>query len=72
MGKYANKARYHEKQIRYYHATAGENGYKQAMYHWDELGRLRLSGDKTDAIVISEIIKSLDEIMTEMKDRAVE
>jgi|GEM_PF-739188 hypothetical protein len=74
MGQYAKKARYHEEQIRYYHTTADENGYKQAEGHLSALYELKAGADrsknsKIDVVTISEIIKSVHPLMAEMKDK---
>ena len=75
MGRYLNEAWYHAERISYYHRHAGENGYKQAAYHYHELGSLgpraeRSKNDRNDSVVISVLRQSAAELMEEMRKHA--
>lgn len=72
MRSYLTEARHHGERIQYYHRHAGVKGYKQAEYHYERLGQLSLSAErsksgKNDAIRISILRESASESMEEMR-----
>ena len=74
MGRYLREARQHAKKIEYFYDHAGESGFSQARYYWDELSSLALRAsrskrDKNDAPLIQEIKNSLKNMMDEMEER---
>jgi hypothetical protein len=74
MGRYLRKARRHAQKIEYYYDYSGEKGYAQAVYHWDKLaglvfGAMNSKRDKSDAPIIQEIRKRLQQKMDEMEER---
>ena len=74
MWRYLSKARGHLGEVQYYHRFAGDLGYKQAKYHYDELcsliGRsMQSKNDKHDAPVIAALRESAAVLMDEMRKR---
>jgi hypothetical protein len=68
MGK-MDDARRHAKQIEYYYHHAGESGYRQAVYHWNELCELARRSHKNDTPVIEGIRQSVKHMIDEMKQK---
>jgi hypothetical protein len=69
MGK-INEARRHAKQIEHYYYNAGGRGYRQAVYHWNELNNLLIGAKKNDAPIIEGIRQSVKSMVDEMKENA--
>lgn len=74
MGRYLRDARHHLDQIRYLYDNAGDAGYGQAEYHWNELFRLLRSAqksknDKADAPMIQGLLDSAKPMMDELKKK---
>jgi len=77
MGRYESKARHHFERIQYYHENAGPRGYRQALYHYDELGRLQMAAhnskrNQSDASIIGIFREQAGHLMAEMKKRQEE
>ena len=74
MAGYLPDARRHAEKIENYYEHAGDKGYAQAVYHWDQLASLVFSAMnskryKNEAPVINSIRKSMQQKMDEMKLR---
>ena len=74
MGRHLRDANRHAEKIDHFYKHAGSSGYSQAEYHWNELSQLlaRAIGsknDRSDGVMIREIIKDMRPKMDEMKKR---
>lgn len=62
-----SKARERLDKIKYYHEHAGPNGYSQAMFYYNELGKIYTKANKNDAPIIHIFYKEANILMDEMK-----
>jgi hypothetical protein len=72
MGKYLSKAKYYEEKIRRLHEHGIGPGYAEARRYLNELSDLAKRAwekDKTDAPLIHGIMKSMQQIVDDMKEK---
>jgi hypothetical protein len=62
-----SEARERLNKIKYYHEHAGANGYSQAKFYYDELGKIYKKANRNDAPIIHIFYKEATTLMDEMK-----
>ena len=73
MGRYATEAERYFGRIQYFYQNAGATGYSQAKPYYDKLSDLMRRAnslkDKNDILFIQTIIRDVEPLIEEMKER---